>query len=95
MIFCRLFLLFLVGVDWVDDPHFGNSMFSRPMASQPFQVISDCDHQELNVAGHMAVLCRPLPAVTMSVFPAIASLTPMSFFPFCIPSMHFFMSLQQ
>lgn len=33
MIGCRIFILILLAVDWAEDPHFGQSALSTPMAS--------------------------------------------------------------
>lgn len=43
MFYVPFLLLFLLGVDWVHDPHFGNSAFSSRMCSQP-----SCAHEDAN-----------------------------------------------
>jgi hypothetical protein len=95
MNWCHLIFLLLIGVDWVEDPYFGQSAFSRTMSSTPC-----CKAQSQLETHDVQVKCLIPPA---ALCPRVADwvclltflVTPVTFESACIPSLHMFMSLQR
>ena len=94
MVICHLILLILLGVDWLDDPHFGCSVFSRPMASQPYNALQETDRQE-SVSDVPMALDQFLVVHSLPLCQNTAGFTPLQIPSFCISSLHLFMSLQR
>jgi hypothetical protein len=92
MMFYALIALFLLGVDWLEDPHFGQSAFSRPMASQ----IYGSDELEQHV---MVVVEHPqfIEQQSLATTYCIPTIEPMAITvsPFSIPALYNFMSIQR
>jgi hypothetical protein len=92
MMFYALIALFLLGVDWLEDPHFGQSAFSRPMASQ----IYGSDELEVHamvVVEHPPFIEQPS-LVTTYCIPAMEPMA-LTASPFSVPPLYNFMSIQR
>jgi hypothetical protein len=56
----QFLLLFLLAVDWVEDAHYGQSPFSRPLASQVYRA-DELRPQHLSDDATLIPACNPLP----------------------------------
>jgi hypothetical protein len=95
MVYCHLFVLLLLGVDWLEYPYFGRSPLSRPMASQPCIAHQEFQQQDLSVDENLTLHDQPLLLSSVALTPVDVSVTPVVSRLFCIPSLYFFMSLQR
>ena len=93
ILLCTL-LLFLLGVDWLEDPHFGQSPFSRPMASQMCNAHRTLRQQEFSIDEHTALSDASLltPSLLNSLVAPVERVLASSD---CITSLYIFMSLQR
>ena len=93
MLYCQFLVLILLGVDWLEDPQFGQSAFSHVMASQPCYARREYQQQEFN-AEQLGLLTQHEFSSPLPVRPIVAYVASFLMFPLCMPSLHFQMSLQ-
>jgi len=94
MIYYHLFALFLLGVDWLEDPHFGQFQHSRRMASE-LCIADELQHSESDLADQLQLFEQPPLLPALSNAPLITSVTLHSESPYSVPILYTFMSLQR
>jgi hypothetical protein len=92
---CRLFILLLLGVDWLEDTHFGHDAFSRPMTSSLCTLQQAVAHPDFSCDDSLTFLDQPLVRPMYGFSPFVVFVIPILVFPPCLSSLHLFMSLQQ
>jgi hypothetical protein len=95
MTICHLLILFLLSVDWLEDPYQGQWAYSCPMASTPCNAHQDLEPIECTLVEHFTL---PNPfglRASMLPLPLEDFAPELLLRPPCIPTLHILMSLQQ
>jgi hypothetical protein len=90
--FYALIALFLLGVDWLEDPQFGQSAYSRPMTSTIYGT-DELEQHVMVVAEHSQFIEQHSLATTYRI-PSIEPMV-LTMSPFSIPALYNFMSIQR
>jgi len=94
MIFCKIAILILLGVDWLEDPYLGQCSFSCIMASTPCNAHQEVEQHQFTCVEYWAPLgiADALPS-NRAALPTILAPSVVKYSS-CFRLLHYLMSLQ-